>query len=134
MPKLTPIPASHLDLLERPYVAALATTLPNGTPQVTAVWFIYNADGTIAFNSAAGRLKDRAIRANPYVALMVLDPSNPLRYIQVRGPVVEISEEGAAEHMDTLSQRYDGKPFNRPPGQVRVRYLVAPEHVDIHGS
>lgn len=133
MPSPKPIPASHIDLLEQPYVASLATTLPNGTPQVTAIWFIYNADGTIAINSAAGRLKDRAIRANPYVALMVLDPTNPLRYIQVRGPVVEISEEGAAEHMNVLSQRYDGKDFNRPEGQVRVRYTIAPEHIDIHG-
>lgn len=128
-----PIPPSHIDLLERPIIAALATTLPNGTPQVTAVWFNY-ADGQIHINSAAGRLKDRAIRARPYVALMVIDPQDPYRYIQVRGPVVTITEEGGDAHINALSQRYVGKDYTAvTPGQVRVRYVIDPEHVDVHG-
>lgn len=126
-----PIPASHVDLLERPLLASFATTLPNGTPQVTAVWFNY--DGAhIHVNTAAGRLKDRAVRAKPYVALMVVDPEDPYRYIQVRGPVVEITEEGAAEHINDLSHRYTGKDYNLPEGQQRVRYVIAPEHIDAH--
>jgi PPOX class probable F420-dependent enzyme len=128
----TPIPPSHSDLLERPIVAALATTLPNGTPQVTAIWFNIS-DGQIHINSAAGRLKDRAIRANPYVALMVLDPQDPYRYIQVRGPVVLITEEGGDEHINALSHRYAGKDYAFVPGQVRVRYVIRPEHVDVQG-
>jgi PPOX class probable F420-dependent enzyme len=132
MPTPKPIPASHIDLLERPLPASLATTLPNGTPQVTAIWFNF-ADGHIYINSAAGRLKDRAIRAKPYVALMVIDPENPYRYLQVRGPVVEITEEGGDEHINFLSHRYDGKDYTFTPGQVRVRYIIAPEHVDAHG-
>jgi PPOX class probable F420-dependent enzyme len=128
----TPIPPSHADLLERPITAALATTLPNGTPQVTPVWFDL-ADGHVQINSAAGRLKDRAIRANPYVALMVLDPQDSYRYIQVRGPVVLISEEGGDAHINALSQRYEGKDYAFTPGQVRVRYVIRPEHVDVHG-
>jgi hypothetical protein len=84
-------------------------------------------------NSAAGRLKDRAIRAKPYVALMVVDPQDPYRYLQLRGPVVEISEAGGAEHINFLSHRYEGKDFKLPAGQVRVRYVIAPEHVDAHG-
>jgi PPOX class probable F420-dependent enzyme len=127
-----PIPPSHIDLLERPILASLATTLPNGTPQVTAVWFNYE-DGRVHINSAAGRLKDRAIRARPYVALMVIDPQNPYRYIQVRGPVVEISEEGGDEHINALSHRYTGKDYPFQAGQVRVRYVIVPEHVDAHG-
>jgi PPOX class probable F420-dependent enzyme len=127
-----PIPSSHTDLLERPIVAALATTLPNGTPQVTAVWFNFE-EGQIHINSAAGRLKDRAIRANPYLALMVLDPQDPYRYIQVRGPVVLITEEGGDAHINALSQRYEGKDYTFTPGQVRVRYVISPEHVDVHG-
>ena len=126
-----PIPSSHADLLDRPLIAALATTLPNGTPQVTAVWFNYEG-GYIHINSAAGRLKDRAIRANPYVALMVMDPADPYRYIQVRGPVVEITEAGGAEHINFLSHRYEGKDYDLPAGQVRVRYRIAPEHIDTH--
>lgn len=126
-----PIPASHRDLLERPIVAALATILPNGTPQVTPVWFNY-ADGYLYVNTAVGRLKDRAVRANPYLALMVVDPQDPYRYIQVRGPVVEITEEGAVEHINFLSHRYKGEDYDLPAGQRRVRYTIAPEHVDCH--
>ena len=125
------IPPSHIDLLERPLLAALATTLPNGTPQVTAVWFNY-ADGQVHINSAAGRLKDRAIRAKPYLALMVMDPQNPGRYIQVRGPVVTITEEGGDAHINALSHRYTGKDYTYTPGQVRVRYVMDIEHVDVH--
>jgi len=131
MTNLQPIPPSHIDLLERPLLAALATTLPNGTPQVTAVWFNY-ADGQVHINSAAGRLKDRAIRAKPYLALMVMDPQNPGRYIQVRGPVVTITEEGGDEHINALSHRYEGKDYTFVEGQVRVRYEIAIEHVDAH--
>ena len=127
-----PIPPSHIDLLERPLVGALATTLPNGTPQVTVVWFEY-LEGQVHINSAAGRLKDRAIRAKPYLALMVMDPQNPRRYIQVRGPVVTITEEGADAHINALSHRYEGKDYTYTPGQVRVRYIVDIEHVDAHG-
>jgi PPOX class probable F420-dependent enzyme len=126
-----PIPASHIDLLERPLIAALATTLPNGTPQVTAVWFNYQ-DGYVHINSAAGRLKDRAIRAKPYLALMVMDPQTPRRYIQVRGPVVTITEEGADEHINMLSHRYENKDYAFTAGQVRVRYVMAIERVDAH--
>ena len=126
-----PIPASHIDLLERPIIAALATTLPNGTPQVTAVWFNYEG-GRVYINSAAGRLKDRAIRAKPYLALMVIDPQNSARYIQVRGPVVTITEAGANEHINALSHRYEGKDYTFVEGQVRVRYEIAIEHVDTH--
>ncbi len=121
-----PIPPSHIDLLERPIHASLATTLPNGTPQVTVVWFNYE-NGHVYINSAAGRLKDRAIRAKPYVALMVVDPQDPYRYIQVRGPIVAITEEGAAEHINFLSHRYEGKDYTFTPGQVRVRYTIAPD-------
>jgi PPOX class probable F420-dependent enzyme len=127
-----PIPLSHIDLLERPLVGALATTLPNGTPQVTVVWFNYEND-QVHINSAAGRLKDRAIRAKPYLALMVVDPQDPRRYIQVRGPVVTITEEGADAHINALSHRYEGKDYTFTPGQVRVRYIMDIEHVDAHG-
>ena len=131
MPSSKSIPPSHADLLDRPLLAALATTLPNGTPQVTAVWFNY-ADGQVHINSAAGRLKDRAIRAKPYLALMVMDPQSAGRYIQVRGPVVTITEEGADAHINALSHRYTGKDYTFTPGQVRVRYVMDIEHVDAH--
>ena len=126
-----PIPASHQDLLDRPLIAALATTLADGTPQVTAIWFNYE-DNALYFNTARGRLKDRNIRARPYVAIMVVDPAATNRYIQIRGPVVEADEEIGAEHINFLSHRYDGKDYNLPAGQQRVRYKVIPEHIDTH--
>jgi PPOX class probable F420-dependent enzyme len=125
------IPDSHRDLLERPLIAALATSMADGTPQVTAIWFNYE-DGAVYFNTARGRLKDRNITARPYVALMVYDPQAPTRYIQLRGPVVEQDEEQGLAHIDALSRRYDGKPWTPVPGQQRVRFKLLPERVDTH--
>lgn len=125
-----PIPASHIDLVERPLIVALATTIADGTPQVTPTWFHY--DGTYMYvNSAKGRLKDRAMRAHPYVGLMILDPDNPYRYLAIRGPVVEITETGGREHIDMLARRYTGADrfVVSSPDEVRVIYKIAPEHI-----
>lgn len=128
-PQPKAIPESHLDLLEQPNVASLATTLPDGTPQVTPIWFSYD-QGYILFNSAAGRLKDRAMRANPYVAFTIIDPTNIYRFLAIRGPVVEITEEGARAHIDALAKRYTGADkYPGPATETRVIYKVAPEHV-----
>jgi PPOX class probable F420-dependent enzyme len=127
------VPNSHRDLVQRPIVAALATTLEDGTPQVTPVWFNYE-DSYVYINSARGRLKDRAIRNNPYVALAVIDPNNPYRYLAIRGPVVDITEEGAREHIDRLANRYQGiDEYDLPAGQTRVMYKVAPHHISAYG-
>lgn len=126
------IPEKYIDLLERPLFAMLATTLPNGTPQVTPIWFHYE-DGYVYFNSAKGRLKDRAIRANPYVAIAVLDPENGYRYLQLRGPVVEMDEEQGRAHINYLSKRYTGNEnYPGPAEEIRVRYKLVPERVDTH--
>lgn len=124
-----PIPDDYQDLIERPLTMSLATTLADGTPQVTPVWF-NDEDGHILFNSARGRLKDRAIRNTPYVAMTIIDAENPYRYLAIRGPVVEITEEGAREHIDTLAKRYMGKDtYPVPAGEIRVIYRVKPQHV-----
>ncbi len=131
----TTIPEAYRDLIDRPLMLALATTLPNGTPQVTPVWF-YEEDGYIYFNTAAGRLKDKAMRENPYIAGMVLDPENPYRYMQIRGPIVEILEGAAGRTgIDRLSLRYTGNPVYSfgPPDEPRVQYKVAPEKVFAQG-
>ena len=127
------IPESHRDLIERPIIAALATTLPDGTPQVTPVWFDF-AGGYIFFNSARGRLKDRAVRTHPYVAIAMIDPQNPYRYLAIRGPVVEIAEQGARDHIDLLARRYLGQEkYPGPADEERVKYTVAPEYVTTMG-
>ena len=92
---LTLIPETHIDLLKddvRAY-AYLATVMEDGTPQVTPIWFNINQDG-ILINSVKGRVKDRNMRARSRVAMVIQDPQNPERYIQVRGSIVGITEEG----------------------------------------
>ena len=112
--------------------AFLATVMPDLTPQVTPVWF--NTDGEhILINSAKGRVKDVNMRARPNVALAIPDPNNPYNYLQIRGLVVEIIEEGAGEHFQALAQIYTGKHFDTPEDQVRVIYRILPDKVDAHG-
>ncbi len=125
------IPESHQDLLkdETKACAYLATTMKDGTPQVTPLWF--NTDGEyILVNSAKGRLKDKNMRARPYVALLISDPNNWYRYVEIRGRVVEITETGADEHINKLNMKYhDGAPWTYRAGQVRVIYKIQPDKV-----
>lgn len=122
-------PASHEDLLKdeaRAY-AFLATSMADGSPQLTPLWF--GTDGEyILINSAKGRIKDRNMRARPHVALLITDPKDPFhRYVQIRGTVVAITEEGALEHINSLSLKYLQKPWEPVEGQTRVIYKVRPE-------
>ncbi len=130
------IPDSHRDLLtdEKRAFVFLGTTMSDGSPQVTPIWF--STDGThILINTAVGRVKDRNMRSRPTVALCIADPANPYRYLQLRGKVIERTLKGADEHIDALSAKYTGNPKyqNRQPGQVRVIYKILPEKADPHG-
>lgn len=130
------IPDSHADLLrdETKAFAYLATIMPDGSPQVTPIWF--NTDGGhILINTAIGRVKDRNMRRQPKIALTIQDPHNPYRYLQIRGEVVEISTEGANDHIDTLAGKYTGKPkyAHHKPGEMRVTYKILPRKLDPHG-
>ncbi len=131
----TTIPPQFRDLLEtKKAFAHLATLLPDGSPQVTPVWFDF--DGTdLRINSAKGRVKDRNMRAHPEVALAIMDPKNPYRYVQIRGRVVAITKEGADDHIDALAYKYQGirKYEGRAPGMVRVIYKILPEKVTTMG-
>lgn len=124
------IPEHFLDLFSKKAFASFATVLPTGQPQVTPVWVDY--DGRhILVNSARGRKKDENIRNNPRVSLAILDPENPYRYMEIRGRVVETTQDGADQHIDKMAKKYLGKdkyPF-RQPGEVRVLYKIEPEHV-----
>ncbi|MEP7134330.1 MAG: PPOX class F420-dependent oxidoreductase [Chloroflexota bacterium] len=125
------IPESHRDLFTADAVAYayLATLMPNGSPQLTPLWF--DNDGTyILINTAKGRTKDKNMRVRKQVAILITDPQDPFgRYVQIRGQVVEISEEGALEHINKLSLRYDKKPWTPVAGQTRVMYKIQPEKV-----
>jgi PPOX class probable F420-dependent enzyme len=124
------VPESHQDLLadETRAYAYLATLMADHSPQVTPLWF--NTDGEyLLINSAKGRVKDKNMRARPQVAIAIQDPKTPYRYIQVRGRVVEITEKGGLEHINTLSLKYESKPWTPRPGETRVTYKILPEKV-----
>lgn len=133
MPDTAAIPDKYKDLLSgKKAFASLATLMPDGTPQVTPVWFDYDGKNLI-FNSARGRQKDRNVRRDPRVTMTIADPENPYRYVEVRGRVTDITQEGADDHINKLAKKYldkDVYPF-RQPGEVRVLYTVRPEKV--HG-
>jgi PPOX class probable F420-dependent enzyme len=130
-----PIPDSHADLLRRDKkaFAHLAIVTKGGAPHVTPMWFDFDGEHII-FNTARGRLKDKAMNSLPSVALAVSDPANPYRYIQIRGPIVSATEEGAFDQICDLNLKYKGdRNYPNLPGQVRVTYKVRPEHVNTMG-
>jgi PPOX class probable F420-dependent enzyme len=127
------IPANYRELFKKKAFAHLATNMSDGRPQVTPVWIDFDG-ANILVNSATGRVKDRNLRRDKRVALSILDPDNPYRYISVFGEVVEITQEGADAHIDALAQRYLGKaryPYRRP-GEARVIYKIRPDKVSTH--
>ncbi len=128
------IPEEFKDLFGKVAYANIATLMPDGTPQVTPVWFDYDGN-YLRVNSAKGRVKDKNMRRNKNVALSIQDPDNAYRYLAVRGKVDEITEEGADAHIESLAKKYLGKdkyPF-RGPAEVRVIYKIRPEKVSTMG-
>ncbi len=128
------IPEKFSDLFKKKAFASLATVLPDGSPQVTPVWVDY--DGRyVLVNSAVGRKKDKNIRQNPKVSVAIIDPDNPYRYVEIRGRVAEITQDGADQHIDKMAKKYldkDKYPF-RQAGEQRVLYKIEPEHVSSNG-
>jgi PPOX class probable F420-dependent enzyme len=129
------IPREYLDLLQQKKAfAELATVMADGSPQVTPVWFDYTG-GKIRVNSAKGRTKTRNMTEGAPVALSIMDPDNPYRYLQVRGKVTRVTEEGASAHIDSLAKKYLGKdkyPFAKA-GEVRVTFEITPHAVQVMG-
>ncbi len=117
-------------LTDKKALAELATLMPDGSPQVTPVWFDF--DGShIRVNTAKGRVKARNLQQGAKVALAIVDPDNAYRYVQIRGTVTSVAEEGAANHIDALAKKYLGQdkyPWSQP-GDVRVMYEITPGSV-----
>ena len=121
------IPDNFLDLFQKKAFANLATLMPDGSPQVTPVWVDYDGSHVIV-NSARGRQKDKNMQRNAKVALSILDPDNPYRYLEIRGKVDAITEQGADAHIDKMAKKYMGKdkyPYRRD-GEVRALYKILP--------
>ena len=119
-----------LALLNAPSTCYLATTMADGSPQVTQTWV--DTDGEhVLVNSVQTHVKVRNLRRDPRVALAVSDPGNPSRYVQLRGRVVELTTDGAVDHIEKLAQRYLGGPYPWYGGrdQERVILVIEPERI-----
>ena len=132
------IPDTHRDLLLEPIHGVLSTMMPGGQPQSSIVWVDY--DGTyVLLNTTLERQKGRNMRANPKVSLLVIDPKDVSRWIEVRGNVVEIQREGAEAHADKLTQLYTSKhrfygdiyPVEQKQKETRVIVKIEPIKVSL---
>ena len=121
------IPESHRDLLDGPVYVQMATYMKDGSIQVNPVWCSFDGEH-ILINSALGRVKDKNLRANPTITILAMDPENSYRWLEVRGTVDEITEDGADEHIDDLADLYlNQRPYPfRQEGEVRVIYKIKP--------
>jgi PPOX class probable F420-dependent enzyme len=128
------IPDKYRDLFTKRAFASLATLMPDGSPQVTPVWVDLEGD-LVLVNTARGRQKDKNMRRDPRVAMAIIDPENPYRYLEIRGRVAEITEENADAHIDKMAKKYlgaDKYPY-RQPSETRVIFKVQPERVNTMG-
>ncbi len=141
--KPIPIPESHRSLLDGGDCVALTTIMPDGQPEITPVWC--NREGDyVMLNTMRGFRKEKNMRANPHVTLLAFDPQHPLCSLEIRGTVVEITEEGALEHLDHLTQLYLRRPDARffgdsIPARLQTTYVpvkikVAPTYVRVEGE
>jgi PPOX class probable F420-dependent enzyme len=112
-----------LELLRQPSTCYVATTMPDGSPQLTLTWV--DTDGEhVVINTVEGFAKLRNMQRDPRVAVAIGDPANPARYIQVRGHVVETTTEGGVDHIEQLSQKYTGGPYAWYGGRDQIRVIV----------
>ena len=128
------IPYKYRDLFSKRAFASLGTLMPDGTPQVTPVWVDLDGD-LVVVNTAKGRQKDRNMRRDPRVSLAIIDPDNPYRYLEIRGRVAEITEQGADAHLDKMAKKYlgaDKYPY-RQASETRVMYKIQPERANVMG-
>jgi PPOX class probable F420-dependent enzyme len=129
-----PLPDALLDLLRQPSPCFLSTIMPDGSPQVTETWVDTDGDHVV-INTVVGFVKVRNVERDPRVAVAIQAPSNPFRYIQVRGRVVGMTTEGAVESIEALSQKYTGRPYPWYGGrdQQRIILTIAADSVSGQG-
>ena len=135
------IPDSHKDLLVDPVHGVLTTMMPDGQPQMSVVWVDFD-EMHVLLNSTLERQKGKNMQKNPKVTVLVIDPDDGARFIEVRGEVVEITQEGAIEHADKLTQAYSGGkqqqfygdvyPEETKDKETRVVYKILPTKVNVN--
>lgn len=123
------------ELLRAKNFAHVATIAPDGTPHVAVVWVGVDGDDVL-LNSAEGRVWPRNLRRDPRVVVTVVNHDNSYEYVAIRGEAVEITPDGADEHIDALAKKYldeDEYPF-RKEGEVRLKIRVRPDKVTLRGG
>ncbi len=134
------IPDSHKDLLEEPVYVVVTTVMPDGQPQSTVVWASYDGE-FIYINTTTARQKARNLRANPKVTVVAIDTNNPYHWLEVRGEVIDTTEEGAVEHITELAKMYAGvekyyggfAPAERAKTETRLKVTIKPTKVNAYG-
>ena len=119
-------------LLRRPSLCYIATTMADGSPQLTQTWVDTDGENVI-INTVQGYVKLKNIARDPRVAVAISDPDEPTRYFQVRGRVVKTTTEGGTEHIEMLSQKYTGQPYAWYGGRGQVRVIVTIEPDKVSG-
>jgi PPOX class probable F420-dependent enzyme len=120
-------------IAENPYVATVTTLRQDGSPHATVVW-VDTENGTVTFNTAVGRAKERHLRNDPRVSLTVVDPENAYQWVSVSGRA-ELTKDGADDQIDKLAKKYLGEdkyPW-RSPDEQRISVKITPEQVDSAG-
>lgn len=126
MERIAP-PASHLDLLERPLIAHLATVAADGSPRVNPMWFLWDAGaGVLTLTHTRTRHNFRYLRREPRVALSIVDPDDPYRYLQLRGVLERIEDDPTGAFYQRLQQRYRGRTSEVADRDVRVILAIRP--------
>jgi len=124
--------AREREFLTEPHVGTVTTLRPDGSPHSTVVWVDADDEGAL-FNTAVGRAKERYLRRDPRVSMLVLDPRDPHRWLAVDG-TVELSTDGAREHIDRLHDKYVGPgSFTHAPGEERIIVRIRAERIESHG-
>ena len=121
------------EFLQQPFVGIATTLREDGSPHNTVVW-VDEDNGELSFNTAVGRAKERHLRKDPRVSLIMVDPENSYRWVSVSG-TAELSTEGADDEIDRLAKKYLGKdeyPFRNPEEQ-RIKVRITPQLVDNSG-
>jgi len=127
-----PLTEMALELLNGKNLGWVATVNPDGGPQNTPVWV--DTDGShLIFNTAEGRVKTKNLRRDGRVSVAVGDANAPLRYVAIKGRVVEMRHDDADAHIEKLSWKYDNQPFQKTPGSQRVVVVIEPERISEHG-
>ena len=133
------VPDSHKDLFEQPVYAVVTTVLPDGQPQSTVIWVDYDGQ-YVLFTTAQGRQKEKNLAANPKVTVILIDPRDPYRWIEVRGKVEEATTDGAFDHIEKMSwkyknQKYYGgynKRYSSRDQETRILYKIKPTKINAY--